>query len=190
MDWAHGWRARAAAVTAVITAAGVMAVGPFIDGARATTCDTWTAGTTGSWTTAGDWSDGVPSSTDDACLPASTTAYTVTLTSSQAVGTITTGSGATLVLQANSTNDAAVLTVNGDSDNAGEIDLIDTDTTGNGNGVGLDVASGTLTNDGTIASQAGRPGQVGHLGQDQVCAWVLLQCVADQPARGADPVPV
>ena len=148
-----------AAVPAIVAALLLFAGGPIAQPSRAAGCDvSWIpADGDGAWSDGGDWGGSVPTSGQSACLPASGTPYTVTLTSSQAVASITIGAGATLVLQA--TNSAsAVLTLAGSSDNSGTIDLTDTDSTGSGNEARVIVSAGTLTNDGTIVSDAGVAG--------------------------------
>src|SRR2546427_9069523 len=65
---------------------------------RAATCDTTWNGANADWTTAGDWSAGVPSSSSNACLPAG--AYTVTITGeSVQAGTLVISAGSMLALQ-------------------------------------------------------------------------------------------
>jgi hypothetical protein len=139
------------------------------------TCtDDWN-GSTGNWTTAASWSTGVvPTSSDVACLPATSN---VTLDAPEAIGALinqggtllispntslsTSGiidnqSGSTLTVRgqdACSGNDPATLTAGTGLGNEGTLNL-DRAGTCNGGQSTVTVSSGTLTNTGTIAVTA------------------------------------
>ncbi|MEO0559769.1 MAG: hypothetical protein AAF170_16480, partial [Bacteroidota bacterium] len=116
----------------------------------AQTCTTsWTSASGGVWSTAANWSDGVPTSADTACVTASGT-YAVSLDQDQALGGLVVGgtSGTqTLVLNATlSTLGSGTIGANGvveieNSANCGSCD-------------GLPDVTGTLTVEGTLVHTA------------------------------------
>ena len=55
--------------------------------------DTWTSGSSGSWTTAGSWSGGVPTSSSDVVIGSSANNTTITSSSNATVNTIMINSG-------------------------------------------------------------------------------------------------
>ncbi len=148
-----------AGTTAVVLAVAV--------GASAAGCDTsWQSPVSGSWTDASKWSNGVPSSPSAACITVSG-AYTVTLTGSQHVASLTLGGGSdgqTLAVSASFADNTgpgnATLTASGDITNSARLELTDPDpTTQSTNAIAGVTVSGTLTNDGTIVSDPGPDGQ-------------------------------
>jgi hypothetical protein len=133
------WLAAAGAVVALVAlaagGAGVLpasAAGPACD-------DSWTNASGGAWTTAGNWSAGVPSSAQSVCITipvgAPVTASNITV-AGLTVGAAT-GAAASTQLTLTGTN-----TINGDTTITGAGKLV---TSGN-----LTQGSGTLTNDGTL----------------------------------------
>lgn len=155
-----GWRGVVIALVLATAAAGVWLVSI----SRAAGCDeTWAStSTSGSYSTAGNWSPAVvPSSSTNVCLPAGS--YTVTVTGSQNAETITVGAGVTLAVTISSSNGAALTlgsTPSTASSNSGTIELTDSDSTGTGTPAAeLQIdGTGTLTNDGTILSDPGPSG--------------------------------
>ena len=59
---------------------------------------TWTAGAAGTFSTAGDWSNGVPTSSEEADLTASGAPYTVTSSTAEDVGFLAVEADATLAV--------------------------------------------------------------------------------------------
>jgi hypothetical protein len=117
-----------AVLTLLAGTAGLLASSAAPAGAVIACTTSWKApGTSGAFETAGNWTAGIPTSTVDACLPASATPYVVSLTSTRSARGIVVGSGATV----------RVLT-----------------TAASGN-VSLGIGVGCLQNDGTVEFGAG-----------------------------------
>ena len=147
----------------LLAAVGVLL---FTSLSRAAGCDlTWTGlgGTTSSpvsglWATGSNWSGGggnPPSATQNACLPASGSSYTVTLNGAGTANSVTVNAGATLAVAISGGNGATLtLSSNGSSTNGGTIDLTDADSSGSSSTPArIELDSGaSLTNDGTIVS--------------------------------------
>lgn len=136
----------------VIATAGLLFLG--IPQAGAASCDTTWNGANADWSTAGDWSGGLPTSSTNACLPAGS--YTVTDMGSDSaqVASLTIGIGPTLVISNDSDNNSGTLSASSGISNAGTIEL----TTGNSCGGctdGLFINGGTLTNTGTLEAELG-----------------------------------
>jgi autotransporter passenger strand-loop-strand repeat protein len=101
----------------------------------------WDTALSGLWTVAGNWSDGVPTSSLDAVLP--NTSYTVTLTGAGAANSLTvSGTNVALLLYTNSNTPATSLTVQGQVTNDGYIYVDEYYGTG---GTSISIG-GTLTN--------------------------------------------
>jgi hypothetical protein len=83
--------ARLLPVVSAVLLAGVLAGGPgALTGQAATCTDSWTNASGGDWFTGGKWSNGVPTSSDDACITLDGT-YTVTMSSSTSPHSVTIG---------------------------------------------------------------------------------------------------
>src|SRR5207249_11882479 len=116
------------------------------------TCDTsWVVvNGSGDWTSAADWSSGVPDSTKNACLPAGS--YTVSIAGeSVQAKALDVGAGVTLSLQIVGCSPSdAVLTLSGNMTNAGTVDLANPGDACGGTAHLVVPAGSTLTNTGTI----------------------------------------
>jgi hypothetical protein len=133
------WLASAIA-TVVVLSLGTGGAWVVSASAAGPTCDdSWTNPSGGAWTTAGNWSGGVPSSTQAACITiavsAPVTASNVTVAGLTVGGA--SGAAASTQLTLTGTN-----TINGDATITGAGKLV---TSGS-----LTQSSGTLTNDGTL----------------------------------------
>lgn len=117
-----------AVLTLLAGTAGLLASSAAPAGAVIACTTSWKSpGTSGAFENAGNWTAGVPTSTVDACLPASASPYVVSLTSTRSARGLVVGSGATV----------RVLT-----------------TAGSGN-VSLGIGAGGVQNDGTVEFGAG-----------------------------------
>jgi hypothetical protein len=144
---------------AVVTAGAGLAVVPSVASA-APTCDTsWlNPGAGGVWNTAGDWTNGVPTSAKIACLGASATPYNVVaLGGANAAKGVVISSGATLTLEGEQDDLDVALTVgSGGITNAGTIEMTSVGTVQDAT---LTVTSGAkLVNSGLLQADAGAGG--------------------------------
>src|SRR5438105_12037814 len=152
----RGFRGRfvyAGGIGLLVAAVAVPALAGVQYGGRSTpSCtDTWMGGN-GDWTNAAHWSNGVPGPGTDACLPAGSYVVTIIGESVQ-TGTLTVGAGVTLSLQISGCGaTSAILTLNGDMGNAGEVDLANPGDACGGTAQVVVPPGSTLTNDGTIAT--------------------------------------
>ena len=139
---------RGAVVLCAIALGTTAVVASTVAPASAVTCDTTWNSSTANWGTAGDWSNGVPTSGSNACLPAGS--YTVSTDGNVGtVASLTIGSGATLAIVNDPDNNAGGITLSSgpNSSNAGTIQL----GASNSNvGDSLNISSGTLSNTGVI----------------------------------------
>lgn len=145
-------RVRLLLACAVLALAAALSVGA--GAAQAATCDTtWQGSAFQDWSNAGNWTNGVPDNTKSACINGS---GPVEITGESAQAQSLTLSGAELDIQSNSTA-PGTLTLSADSSigAGGSIVLRSTCTSACGNGASLTISSGTLTNNATIAAQAG-----------------------------------
>ena len=148
--------ASVAGVAAIVVA--VLALSPGPAGALGCT-DSWHVAASGSWNTPADWSTGVvPASTDNVCLPALASSYTVTLNTSVSVNSITIGatSGATnqtlSVASVPGNNPTLTLATASTVDQTGALDL---DSAGGGT---TELAgAGTVTNAGSLVAEGTGP---------------------------------
>lgn len=148
-DLNRAWLLLAGVLLALVV---LLSLGP--GAARAVTCDTtWTANLSSDWSVAGNWTGGVPDNTKNACINGS---GPVEIIGESAEAESLTLSGAVLAIQSNSTA-PGTLTLSADSSigSGGSIALGSTCTSACGNGASLTISSGTLTNNATIAAQAG-----------------------------------
>src|ERR1700737_4047410 len=127
-------------------------------GAPAAPCDTsWTGGT-GDWAQTIHWTNGIPTSMANACLPAG--AYTVSIAGESAqANTLTIGAGVTLSLQIVGCGPgpfSAVLTMAGNLTNAGTVALENPGDACGGTARVIIPSGSTLTNTGTILTSGGR----------------------------------
>jgi len=140
----------AALLCAAMPASAVRGL-PSPTGTCAAGTDAWD-GTDGLWDDGTHWSDGVPPDAGtNACLPdrAPDGAYTVTVVDENVeAATLSVGINATLSLTTGCGGTDTALTLHGDSNTAGEIDLAPCDHTAQ---LSL-VSPATLTNEGTIAA--------------------------------------
>jgi RHS repeat-associated protein len=151
--------ARWTCLVAAVTCGFFVACGLLLSAsAQGTTCDTWSAGTSADWSTAGDWSSGLPGSSDDVCFPAGS--YTVTVTGeSEQAASVTVGAGVTLEVVATQGGGSTLTLNSGTSTNSGELELSDSATSSSNQQALLQLDSGAnLTNDGSIVSDPGAGG--------------------------------
>jgi hypothetical protein len=119
---------------------------------RAATCDTSWTGTAGdsNWFTPGNWSAGTPTTTTAACLPTGSSAVHIAGASAVA-GSLSIAAGAALSLDIVGCGPAsAFLTLNGDSSNAGVIDLTNMGDACGGTAQLIITSPHTLTSTGAI----------------------------------------
>ena len=139
-----------ALLCAVMPASAVRGL-PSPTGTCAAGTDAWD-GMDGLWDDGAHWSDGVPpDASANACLPdrASDGAYTVTVVDENVeAATLSVGINATLSLTTGCSGTDTALTLHGDSNTAGEIDLAPCDHTAQ---LSL-VSPAALTNEGTISA--------------------------------------
>jgi T5SS/PEP-CTERM-associated repeat protein len=103
----------------------------------------------GAWNTPADWSSGVPGVTNEAILDASTTAYTVTSSTSNTIGSLSiNGPSGTATATATLSVTGSTFTIDGAATNAGTI-LLDQDSDSDTSGTYLYV-EGALNNEGAI----------------------------------------
>ena len=149
-------RVLVAALTAILAAA--VALVP--SAARASGCtDSWTNNKGGSWFTAGNWSKGVPTSTDEVCITENGT-YTVEMTQTAAtvtVASLTVGgtSGTQTLAVGSSTSLNAVLTTSAGTSIGAQGALTMTNGDSASNNVTL---VGPVTNAGTIVTEPAHGG--------------------------------
>jgi len=143
----------AALLTAAATLAATLAVASAPQ-VRAAVCDTAWTGVAGDgrWTTPGNWSAGVPTSSSNACLPLGS--YTVSIIGeSVQAKSLTIEAGPTLSIdELNCGAISAFLTLYGDSSNAGTINLANINDACGGTAQLTIISPFTLTNTGTIAT--------------------------------------
>jgi hypothetical protein len=162
-----GIRPRLAAAAVLLVTGLVLFWGAGV--ARAGGCtDNWNGTVNNDWFNSGNWSTGVPTNTDDACIPNGS--FTVVIngqteasTSAAVARSLAVGTGDTLELDAinvSGTQDAATLNLFNPSSVAstGEIEFTAGCTAGGcstGAPSTLNIQGSTLTNDGTILSDPG-----------------------------------
>ncbi|MDA8280428.1 MAG: Ig-like domain repeat protein, partial [Actinomycetota bacterium] len=165
----------ASAATLTATDGGVTGTAILFQTAPAATtapaCDTsWTNASGGDWSAAGNWSNGVPTTSTVACLPAtpgggSATSYTATINGAAAsakqvlVGSADTATTQTLAISGTGCAGAASLALahGGVVDKGGIVDLTSSGCGGNSSTLQIPTGS-TLTNGGVVESDPGAGG--------------------------------